>query len=126
MKRITVASLILLGLLAATIGNGLYLTHSAGQVTALLEESKTAAEQEDWEKALTLSNEAEEKWMSADFYHHVVLHVESLEEISVGFQELQQFLKTQDDAETAAAAGRLIRRIQMTAEKEQLRLENIF
>ncbi len=126
MKRVTIAVLILLGVLVASVGNGIYLTRSTQEVSALLEKTTAAIGEEDWASALTLTEEAEQCWMAANFYHHIVLHVDSLEEISVGFGELRQFLQAQDEAEAAVASDRLANRLRMTAYAEQLRLENIF
>ncbi len=125
MKRVAVAVLILALTLAAAIGNGIYLSRSTGQVTALLEQAEDAAGQGEWADALALAEEAERRWMAADLYHHIVLHVDSLEDIAGGFQEVYQFLLTQDGPEAAAASGRLANKLRMTAEAEQLRLENI-
>ncbi len=126
MKRVIIAALILLFTLATSIGSGIYLNHSTNKVVAILEETKTAIEQEDWESALTLTEEARQRWMDTDFFHHLILKADSIESISIDFRELQQFLRHRDQTESAASSSCLTERLRMTAYKEQFRLENIF
>jgi uncharacterized membrane-anchored protein YhcB (DUF1043 family) len=115
---------ILVGVLVASILNGIYFTSGAKQAMALLEEAQGQVEAEQWEEAVSLAQQAEEEWMSQDFYHHLVLSADILDELAEEFQELRHFLAAQDAPEAQAAAGRLITRLDLAAREEQFLPEN--
>jgi hypothetical protein len=115
---------ILVGVLVASILNGIYFTSGAKQAMALLEEAQGQVEAEQWEEAVSLAQQAEEGWMSQDFYHHLVLSADILDELAEEFQELHHFLAAQDAPEAQAAAGRLITRLDLAAREEQFLPEN--
>jgi uncharacterized membrane-anchored protein YhcB (DUF1043 family) len=119
-----VAAVILLGIFVLSVANGLYLSRQIDDLIVLLEETERAVEEEDWEKALAQTDQAEEKWLGQDFYHHIVLSAEILDEVAIDFQELRHFLESEDSAEAAATSGQLITRLRMTAQEAQLRPEN--
>ena len=117
-------SLALLGLIfAATVGNSLYLRHLTETITGLLEEAQVQAQEEDWEAAAALTEEALEHWQDRELY--TTLRHADTDEVYTSFREVEGFLRTREPQEYAASNARLIARLELVASMEQFSLQNL-
>ena len=119
-------SLALLGLIfAATVGNSLYLRHLTETITGLLEEAQVQAQEEDWEAAAALTEEALEHWQDRELYLYTTLRHADTDEVYTSFQEVQEYLSCQEAGEYSAANARLTAQLRLLWEMEQLTLQNL-
>lgn len=125
MKRIVIATAILLAIFLATLTHSFYISSFSKGLTSLLEEAEAKAEQQDWPAAMDLTQTAWDKWMATDAYLHILLRHSETDSIFIGFQEVLEFIQCQEDGEYSAANARLIAQLELLAEAEQLTLKNI-
>ena len=118
MKRLWIACAILALLLAATLWNAGRLERFTASLTDLLEQAEAQAEGEAW-------REAYDRWESRSTSLHITLRHSDTDDIQTGFQEVLEFLQCQEAGEYSAANARLIARLELLSEAEQLSLENI-
>lgn len=126
MKRLWVASAIIL-LLAMTAA-----LHTArlGQLTEdiilHLEQADTCLQEEDWSGAAYAAGLAAEQWDANGFYLHVTLRHGELDEIRGSLREIKAYLKQGDDkAECRAATARLINQLELLVEAELPTVKNV-
>ena len=125
MKRLWVACAILALLLAATLWNAGRLERFTASLTDLLEQAEAQAEEEAWREAYALTRLAYDRWVSHSTSLHITLRHSDTDDIQTGFQEVLEFLQCQEAEEYSAANARLIARLELLSEAEQLSLENI-
>ena len=125
MKRLCIACAILALLLAATLWNAGRLERFTASLTDLLEQAEAQAEGEAWREAYALTRLAYDRWESRSTSLHITLRHSDTDDIHTGFQEVLEFLQCQEAGEYSAANARLIARLELLSEAEQLSLENI-
>ena len=125
MKRLWIACAILALLLAATLWNAGRLERFTASLTDLLEQAEAQAEGEAWREAYALTRLAFDRWESRPTSLHITLRHSDTDDIQTGFQEVLEFLQCQEAREYSAANARLIARLELLSEAEQLSLENI-
>ena len=125
MKRLWIACAILALLFAATLWNAGRLEHFTAGITDLLEQAGGEAKGEAWREAYALTRLAYDKWEERSTYLHITLRHSDADDIRAGFQEVLEFLQCREAGEYSAANARLIARLELLAEAEQLSLENI-
>ena len=125
MKRLWIACAILAMLLAATLWNAGRLERFTASLTDLLEQAEAQAEGEAWREAYALTRLAYDRWESRSTSLHITLRHSDTDDIQTGFQEVLEFLQCREAGEYSAANARLIARLELLAEAEQLSLENI-
>ena len=125
MKRLWIACAILAMLLAATLWNAGRLERFTASLTDLLEQAEAQAEGEAWREAYALTRLAYDRWESRSTSLHITLRHSDTDDIQTGFQEVLEFLQCQEAGEYSAANARLIARLELLSEAEQLSLENI-
>ena len=125
MKRIWIATGILLLLLVSTLAHSFYISSLTGQITAVLHEAEARAEQGQWDSAQQLTETAWEKWKSRDAYLHILLRHSETDNVYTGFCEVAEFIQCQEGGEYSAANAQLIAALELLAEAEQLTLKNI-
>ena len=127
MRRLWVS----LAVLAAVFCAALYNTHTMHTFTdglvQLLTEAERSAARGDWDAAARGTDTALERWQDWEGYLHIVLQHADTDEILLDFQEVRQLIDHREDGgEYAAANARLITRIGLLYEMEQLTLKNLF
>ncbi len=125
MKRVIIALVILGGLFGAAMAHSAYISVFSREITALLEEAEDRAEAGDWEEAMALTERAQEKWTDRAIYLHVTLRHNDTDEVYAGLREVWEFIECREAGEYSAANARLITRLELLAEAEELNLKNI-
>ena len=125
MKRIWIALAILLAILAGTLAHSFYLAGFTRNLTVLLEQAEVHAEQEDWETAAKLTQDAYDRWQKKDLYLHITLRHDETGAIHIGLQEVAEFIQCKEGGEYSAANARLIANLELMVEEEQLSLKNV-
>ena len=127
MRRICISLIVLAALFCATLFNTHYLNGYTQELIGLLSEAEACAGTGDWDAAAHKTDAALERWNSHEGYLHVVLQHKDTDEILLDFQEVRQLIAHQEDGgEYAAVNARLISRIGLLYEMEQLNLKNLF
>ncbi len=125
MKRIIIASSILILTFLVTWGHSFYISAFTDELTALLETAETQAENENWTAAQDSTQAAREKWESREIYLHILLRHSETDNVYTGFREVSEFIQCQEGGEYSAANARLIAELELLSEAEQLTLKNI-
>ncbi len=127
MHRLWFSLAVLLLLLGACLGNTRYLAAFTGQLTDQLREAEACVVLGDRDVALDKTEAALEHWLSRETYLHMTLCHSDTDEVLLAFREVLQFLSAQEaGGEYFAANARLITRIGLLCEMEQLSLKNLF
>lgn len=125
MKRIWVATSILLALFVATFFHSTVIATFSENLSMILEEAESYAESDDWDGAKKLTEVAQQKWQSRDLYLHITLRHNETDAVFTGFGEVLEFIECQEAGEYSAANARLIAELNLLAEAEQLLIKNI-
>lgn len=125
MKRIIIALVILGGVFGATMAHSAYISAFSRELTALLEEAEGKAEEGDWAEAMALTERAQDKWKDKAVYLHITLRHNDTDEVYAGLREVWEFIECQEGGEYSAANARLITKLELLAEAEELDLKNI-
>ena len=125
MRRLWIALTILAVILSSTLFHTRFLHGFTEQLTGLLLQAETQADQEHWEEALTLTKQAQDLWSQRDFYLHSLLRHTDVDSIHAGFQETLALLDSGEYGEYTAANARLITQLGLLYEAEKLTLKNI-
>ena len=126
MRRFTISLAVLIGLFCMTLYNSHYLGRYTQELTDLLVQAETCAAEGDWDAAADKTEAALDRWNSRETYLHMVMHHQDTDDILLDFQEVRQLIDHREDGgEYAAANARLIARIGLLYEMEQLNLKNL-
>lgn len=126
MRRLWVCVAVLAALVCATLCNTWYLGRYTGELIDLLTQAEACASQGDWDAAGEKTEAALERWKSREVYLHMVLQHRDTDEILLDFQQvLQLIVHREQGGEYAAVNARLITRIGLLYEMEQLNWKNL-
>jgi hypothetical protein len=127
MKRLWVSAALLLTMAALAACHLLYLHHFTIGLSDLLTEAQQQVDQDDWEAASALTQQAMDQWDSHAFYLHTTLRHEDIDAITVAFQETQAFLTGQErqSGEYAASNSKLLTLLSLLLEGEHPSLQNL-
>lgn len=126
MRRLLIVSTILLALFALTLCSSRYLDGYTGRLIALLRQAEASTADGDWDAAADKTEAALELWRQRETYLHMVLQHRDTDEVLLGFQEVLQLINHREDGgEYAAANAKLITRIALLGEMEQLNWKNV-
>lgn len=126
MRRFWISLAVLGALLCATLYNTHYLGGYTQELIALLTQAETCASDGDWDAAADKTEAAFDRWQERETYLHMVMNHQDTDDILLDFQEVLQLIDHQEDGgEYSAANARLIARIGLLHEMEQLNLKNL-
>ncbi len=125
MKQLVIALGLLVALFCATLGNSLYLQSLAGEVSTLLVDAEAKWLENDPDRALALTEEAEALWKRHEGYLHTTLRHSDIDSVHLGFRQTLSFLRYEGEGEYAAANAVLLGQLKLVAEQEQFNLKNI-
>ena len=125
MKRFWAAVVILFLLFSATCANSLYLVSFTRQLTDLLLEAEARCESGGWDRAMELTQKAEELWEDHSTYLHTTLRHAEIDEVELTFRQVKELLRRREDGEYSATNARLMGAIYLLCEQEQVNLKNI-
>lgn len=126
MKRLWISLALLIGMLAATLGNAFYIQKLADSVTEQLEAAETMAKRGAWDQADTITQQSFSDWHSHHSYLHIVSRHADTDQILISFHSVLQYLALEEMDQYAAENLDLITKIQLLAEMEQPDLLNVF
>ena len=127
MHRLWISVAVLIALFCAALYNTHYLGCYTEELTALLTEAESSANRGDWKAAAEKTDAALDRWQNRGGYLHVILQHRDTDEILLNFREVRQLIDHREDGgEYAAANAKLITRIGLLYEMEQLSWKNLF
>lgn len=125
MKRGWLAVGLLAGLLALSLWHSATLSDLTGQLRDQLERAENLTEESRWEEAARLTREARTRWDESGFYLHMTMAHEAVDEITVAFAEVGEFLEHREAGEYSAANARLMELLTLLGEMEKPLPENL-
>lgn len=125
MKRLWIATAILVLMLAGSLANAWYSQSLSDSLSDRLNQAQQMAREENWEQAERLTNEVYDCWQDHHFYLHTVMRHSDTDEILRVFRSVLQYLDLQEMDQYAAANADLMTQIQLLAEMEQISIVNV-
>ena len=125
MKRLWIAVAILLVMLGSTLVNSRYIDRTVSDFVEQLTAAHKQAASDNWEHAAQLTRQVVDHWQHHDFYFHVMLPHQDIDDIHMTFREVEQYLELEEADQYNAANAKLITQLELLAEMEQLNLKNI-
>lgn len=125
MKRLIISALVLVFLFSLSLFHSWKIGQITGELSAQLEEAERLAETEQWEAAGTLTRKALESWEGSSGYLYIVLRHSDSDQVSIGFQEVLEFIDCQESGEYSAANAALMTQLRLLSEMERLNLKNV-
>ena len=125
MKQFWLSLCLLLAMLAATLGNALYLCKLTQTVTGQLEAAQEMARRDAWIQAGEITRQSFALWEERHAYLHIVSRHADTDEILRSFRAVMQYLELEEMDQYAAENRELVTKIQLLAEMEQPDLLNI-
>ena len=125
MKRLWIASAILVLLLGGTLLNAWYAEQLTGNLISRLEQAQELARSEHWPQAEELTHQVYADWEASHFYLHTFMKHSDTDQILRGFQSVLEYLDIQELDQYAAANADLICQIQLLAEMEKASMVNV-
>lgn len=119
-------SLTALGLcFGLAVGNGRVLDRLTGEMTDLLVQAQVLAEQEAWDRATALTEEAMELWQASEDYLYVVLRHAETDAVARQFRQVRELLQWGEEAEYTSANASLVEDIRRLSEMDAFTLKNL-
>ena len=126
MRRLWIASAVLLSLLAGTLVNAWYADRLAGALTGRLEQAQLLAEAGNWEEAAALTRRALEDWERERGYVYTFLQHKDADEILRAFRSVEEYAELRELDQYAATNADLVAQLELLAEMEQPSWLNVF
>ena len=105
MKRELFAALLLLALLAGGAANTRFLDGFTGKICGTLAVSEASCRAGDYERALTLADEALGIWRSREAYTGVFIRHTEIDAVTYGFHDLISALEAEPESALAMYSG---------------------
>jgi len=125
LKRLWIASALLLFLLSSTLFNAYFSQSLADNLSEQLTQAQQMAQNGQWGSARALTRLAYHRWQDNHFYLHTVMRHSDTDQILRSFQGVLQYLSIREWDQYTAANADLITQIQLLAEMEQASLVNV-
>lgn len=125
MKRLVIAALLLLSVLGATVFHSQYLTRLTDSYCEQLKQAAVLADDNNWPRALELTEQTLASWEQHDFYLHTLLRHVDIDSIRLTFHEVVEYLRLAEPDQYTAANAKLIAQLELLAEAERLNLKNV-
>lgn len=125
MKRLWIACGIMAVLFLATLGNAFYLERFTGQLSELLAQAEQKAEEQAWQNAAELTQQAYDSWEAHGVYLHITLRHADTDEVLSSFQEVLELTQCEEAGEYSAANAHLMTQLSLICEAERPSLKNI-
>ncbi len=126
MRRLCLSVLALIALIGLTLYNTQHMKQYTQELTDLLKQAEACAADGDWDAAGDKTEAALDLWHGHETYLHIVLQHRDTDDVLLDFQEVRRLILCQGDGgEYSAANARLIARIDLLYEAEQLVWKNL-
>lgn len=126
MKRLWIAVVLLVLLLAASLVNGWYAQSLTSRLSNRLEQAQKLTKQDQWGQAEEITHQVYEEWQGYHFYFHTVMRHSDTDQILRSFDSVLQYLDLKEMDQYAAANADLVAQLGLLAEMEQASLVNVF
>ena len=126
MKRLWLATSLLLLLLSVSLLNGKVSKDLADDLTEQLTQAQHLARDNQWDSARALTHLAYTRWQDNHIYLHIIMRHSDTDEILRTFYSVQEYLALEETDQYVAANADLIAQITLLAEMEQATLANVF
>jgi hypothetical protein len=126
MKKEIFIGVLLLLMIAGSIINMVYLNKITDDLIELILQAEECAQNDDWENALSLTEQAYEDWKSKDDYTHIMLRHSEINNTSNFILELRKEILNREKGAVSGAAKSAISHIEEMAYMEQIRIGTIF
>ena len=125
MKRLWIAVILLVLLLAASLGNGWYAQELTGGMGEQLKQAQAHAELGDWDRARALTRQVYEAWQDHHFYFHTTMRHSDTDQILRAFRSVLEYLELHEPDQYNAANADLITQLELLGEMEQASVANV-
>lgn len=125
MKSYAIPGLILALLLALCLCSSVWLTRRCDSWTDQLQQIDRCARADDWEEAEALLETLYGDWLQVQLWLHVTMEHEELDAAEALFCRARVLAEEEDSVEFRAHIADLLSQLQLLAELEQIRLENV-
>lgn len=125
MKRLWIAVILMIALLAGSLVNAWYVQSLSDGLTGRLKEAQQLAREDQWAQAAELTQQVYADWQSHHFYLHSVLRHSDTDQILRSFRSVLQYLDIQELDQYAAANADLLAQLELLAEMEQASVVNV-
>jgi len=125
MKLLAVVTLALLLLLAACMANVFLIEENAATIDAPLAAMAMALDAADWERAAAAYARAAAAWRQVQPHWEMMIHHDTMNDIGVGFLDLQTALRQQDAAAAVKELTTLRYYLMQVPENERVDWSNI-
>lgn len=126
MKKEIVTGIVFLLIFALTLVNIYVLKDLMDELLDLIEQSRTYAEKNDWENAISKAKEAEERWNRADPYTHIVIRHSEIDSTTDAFYDLLKALYSEEAGNAKGAYMALSAHINSIEGMDKVTLGSIF
>ena len=118
-----------LGLLAALLilvfQNGAFIRVETDRWQTQLQQAADLAKNENWSGAAATLTESHQDWSSRQFYLHIVMEHDAIDDADAMYQRAIAFAKERESSEFQAELSDLSDQLRLLAEMEQFSLKNI-
>lgn len=125
MKRLWIASALLVMLLGASLASAWHARSLTDGMREQLRLAQTLTEQGDWDKAELLTRQAYEDWQNNHFYFHTVMRHSDTDQILRAFRAVLEYIQLQEPDQYNAANADLMAQLELLAEMEQPAVVNV-
>lgn len=125
MKRLWPFLTLLALLFALGLANSRYLTHFAQGLNHTLLQAQTLAQAGEWEQALELAQQAQDRWVSHGVYLHTTLRHADIDAVHLLFLQDLAFLQARDESEYRSVNAALMGHLELLWEQELFTIQNI-
>lgn len=125
MKSYGIPCLVLALLLALCLFSGAWLTQRCDGWAAQLNEIDRRAQADDWEEAEELLESLYGDWLQVQLWLHITMEHDELDEAEALFCRALVLAEEEDSVEFRAHIADLLSQLQLLAEMERVRVENV-
>lgn len=125
MKRLWIASGLLIVLLAASLVNSWYAGNFTSGLSRRLEQAQALTKQDEWDQAEQITRQVFQDWERGHFYLHVFMRHSDTDQILRAFHSVLQYLELEEMDQYAAANADLVTQLELLSEMEQPTLVNV-
>ena len=125
MKRLWIATGLLVLLLGASLINAWYAQSLTGEMADRLRQAQALTEQDNWVQAEAVTRQVYEDWQSHHFYFHTLMRHGDTDQVLRAFRQVLEYLPLQEPDQYNAANADLMAQLELLAEMEQASVVNV-
>ena len=125
MRRLWIAAGLLVLLLAASLTNGWYAQRVTGEMREELRQAQRLTEEENWDRAESVTRQVYEDWQDHHFYFHTLMRHSDTDQVLRAFRQVLEYLRLQEPDQYNAANADLMAQLELLAEMEQATVVNV-